>query len=131
MINLRAMLDGWLEFLALLTSLPDVVDDAGRDARDVGIETLRAYAEDVTHRWTGTLASAHVGEETGERALLYVGDNVNPRTGQPASAYAGYEHARGGDHAFYDLTVAALGGQVLDRMAEQIGDAVEVLWERG
>ena len=35
---------------------------------------------------------------------VYTASATNPRSGQSASTYAPYEEARGGSHAFYNVT---------------------------
>ncbi len=79
-----------------------------RRIKPVGLEMLE-YASKITHRITGTLASAYrlTYAITGEAAfgtLSIAEDVVNPVSGQRPVEYGVYEHARGGDHAFFERT---------------------------
>lgn len=71
--------------------------EAGNDLRD--------YAASVTHEDTGNLAGAHRVRVSGLKVELYLDPGaINPRSHQSAALYGPFEHARGGDHAFYDRT---------------------------
>jgi len=71
-----------------------------------------AYAAQITHKETGNLSRAHVWEYDSHR--MYGRIYINPRIvylSSPRSTilrwpreYGIYEHARGGDHAFYQRT---------------------------
>lgn len=67
---------------------------------------LHRYAVSVTHVDTGTLRGAQRMTVSAGRGKIFVGSDINPRSHRPASRYAVYEHGRGGDHAFYERTIA-------------------------
>ena len=87
---------------------------------------LRDVAGRVTHVDTETLAGSHrLTLVSDAHVRVSPGDDRNPRSGQPASRYAPYEHRRGGGHAFYERTLeeagqaaaeAALKSQVVEAM---------------
>lgn len=84
---------------------------------------LRDYAEDVTHQQTGTLARSHVVDYDSrhQRGEIHPDPSfVKPPMGrqgrtQSVEDYAGYEHARGGEHAFYERALHEYGNVVVMR----------------
>lgn len=81
---------------------------------------LHRYAVAYTHVDTGTLRASQSLRVEGLRGVVYVGDGVNPRTKQKASYYAPFEHARGGEHAFYDRAVAHADELINDAAARYL-----------
>lgn len=76
---------------------------------------LRRYAASITHVDTGTLAGSHRLTLLGDAsARVAPGEDRNPKSGQPASRYAPYEHARGGGHAFYERTLDEAGRRIAE-----------------
>lgn len=72
-------------------------------------EAAHRFAVSVTHVDTGALRASHRLQYQGaSRWLLYLDPNAaNPRSGARTSVYGPVEHARGGEHAFYDRTLDA------------------------
>lgn len=96
----------------------------GEAIREATVE-LERYAIAVTHVDTGALKSSHTMTVKGLTGQIFLSPSaVNPYGLRPAR-YGPVEHARGGEHAFYDRTVAERGQQVLDRAAQRIARAVE------
>ncbi len=77
----------------------------GRAVQYMAVEAER-YAVAYTHVDTGALRASHrVQQEGPARFRIYIDPSGrNPRTGTRTSAYGPVEHARGGDHAFYERT---------------------------
>lgn len=105
---------------------------AGQAVRDALI-ALQRYAVQVTHVGkyvgAGALKNSHrIGYEGGLEGTIYIDpSSVSPRRGTTKAypaVYGVYEHARGGEHAFYDRTEAEAGPGVLDRAKVTIRDAV-------
>lgn len=83
--------------------------------------TLEAqrYAIGRTHVVTGTLRASHRAEVSGTRGRVYIEPSaVNPVTRQLPSRYGVFEHARGGDHAFYENTVVQDGPRIVRAAAD-------------
>lgn len=62
------------------------------------------FAVANSHVGTGTMRAAHRMEITGgglHGRIFLDPDATNPRSGQKPSEYGVFEHARGGQHAFY------------------------------
>ena len=98
----------------------------GRAVQATG-EALQRYAAQVTHVETGTLAGSHRFTLLGDAAgRVAPGPDRNPRSGQPASRYAPYEHARGGGHAFYERTLEEAGRRIAEQAVRgQVVEAIE------
>lgn len=97
---------GYQELQAAAHALLDATAPSGGLGAAVFYAT-KAYAQGTAsraHEDTGTLKAAQTPEAEGLRGRIYTADRANPRSGQPASRYAPFENARGGSHAFYDLT---------------------------
>lgn len=85
---------------------------------------LHRYAVSITHVWIykgGALRASHrVGlvenvDAGTARGSIFIDPNaVNPR-GQRPEEYGVYEHARGGDHAFYERTRIEHGPAAMGR----------------
>lgn len=83
------------------------------------------YVISITHVDTGALRASHrmlVGPARGSIYLSPVG--ANPRTGQRPAEYGVYEHARGGEHAFYDRTSAEVGEKLLKQGVSLVVGAI-------
>lgn len=79
----------------------------------------------VTHVDTGSLKASHRMrlEAGGLRGVIYIDPGaVNPRSGQKPAIYGLGEHARGGSHAFYEVTVQTAGPLI----ENQAGNMVRV-----
>lgn len=104
-------------------------EDAVRDA----IASLHRYAVSITHVGQypggGALRASHRMEVEGLEGMVYIdpGSTSPRRSGRrkykPAE-YGVYEHARGGEHAFYDRTVESEGPQVIARTQARIREAI-------
>lgn len=86
------------------------------------LEELRDYARAITHRSTGTLAESHTVyfDTAHQRGEIRPDPTFARRQGrrgrlQSVEQYAAYEHARGGDHAFYQRTLDEYGDKVVRR----------------
>lgn len=100
------IVEGYRELQAAAHKLLDATAPAGGLGAAVFYAT-KAYAQGTAgraHQRTGTLAAAQLPEAQGLRGRVYTADRNNPESGQPASAYAPFENARGGSHGFYDQT---------------------------
>lgn len=66
------------------------------------------YAVSITHVDTGALKASHRIEKIGAASYRIFIDPAgkNPRTGSRTSVYGPAEHNRGGEHAFYERTLA-------------------------
>jgi len=96
----------------------------GAAVREATVQ-LQRYSIGLTHVDTGALKGSHTMEVKGLWGRVFLSHSaVNPHGGRPAR-YGPFEHARGGDHAFYDRAVAEYGQQVIDRAAAKIAVAVE------
>jgi len=75
------------------------------------------YTTSITHVWRykgGALRASHriTMQEVDNKAVIFIDPaSVNPR-GQRPAIYGPYEHARGGEHAFYQRTENEYGPQV-------------------
>jgi hypothetical protein len=78
------------------------------------------YAVAATHVDTGSLNASHRIDVQGIRGEIYIDPAaVNPRSLAWVRDYAHVEHARGGEHAFYELTVDR-GGDMIVREAANL-----------
>ena len=82
---------------------------------------LRDYAEAITHRRSGTLASSHrvYFDSSHQRGYVapdptFAADRGRGRQ-QSVEEYAAYEHNRGGSHAFYDRAISEYGNSAVLR----------------
>ena len=85
---------------------------------------LHRYAVSITHVWKlwgGALRAAHrmslvehVDKQTARGSIFIDPNAINPRGQRPAE-YGVYEHARGGEHAFYLRTLLEHGPAVMGR----------------
>lgn len=107
---------------------------AGAAVRDALI-SLHRYAVSITHVGMyerggnmvggGSLRASHRIDYAGLEGKVYIDRAAkNPITGQKPSVYGVYENARGGEHAFYDRTVAEQGPKESTRAAAVIKDAM-------
>jgi hypothetical protein len=80
------------------------------------------YATAITHVVTGALRSSHrMKAESNARYQIYIDPGArNPRSGNRTSIYGLVEHARGGQHAFYQRTVDEQGMQIAGRAARYL-----------
>jgi len=100
-------------------------EEAVRDA----IVSLHKYAVNITHvgkyEGGGALRAAHRMEVDGLEGQVYIDPGArSPRGKTPPREYGVYENARGGDHAFYDRTVAEEGPPVTAQAQQKIKEAV-------
>ena len=87
---------------------------------------VREYAASVTHRVTGALANAHTWKYIARIPMgeVFISPSAQGAGSSRPSKYGIVEHARGGDHAFYDKTVRERGQAILTRAEEYIGSRV-------
>lgn len=85
----------------------------------------QAYAAEITHEDTGTLARSHLIQYAGAASgFVYPSPyNINPKSHKPPSYYAIYEESRGGGHAFYARTVDERGQEILNKAGMRIIEA--------
>lgn len=108
---------------------------AGEAVRNA-IVALHRYAVSITHvgrydrmgvpgkKIGGSLRASHRMEITGLEGQIYIDpSSVNP-LGQKPAIYGVYEHARGGEHAFYDRTVDGEGPRVSARVIADIKEGL-------
>lgn len=103
---------------------------AGEAVRDA-LVALHRYAVSITHVGIyngvggGSLRAAHRVEVEGIEGQIYIDPSArNPRTNKKPAEYGIYEHARGGEHAFYDRTVSEVGPTITEKVKTEIKDAV-------
>jgi hypothetical protein len=86
---------------------------------------LHRYAVSITHVITGTLRAAQTMELDLDslRGQIFLAEGAeNPLTGQMAAGYGFIEEMRGGEHAFYDLTVDNETEEAFGRAAHFLTD---------
>lgn len=102
-------------------------------ALQMAMAELHRYAVSITHVWIvwgGALRASHrVGlptltENYGRGEIFIDPAAMNPR-GQRPSIYGVYEHARGGEHAFYDRTVKEAGPNAAGRAIRYLLEGLE------
>jgi hypothetical protein len=90
---------------------------AGRAVKYGTVEAARV-AGIITHRDTGALATSHRMQYAGLRGRVYLDPTAaNPRSHALTSVYGPIEHARGGQHAYYQRTSDEHGQRILNEMA--------------
>ena len=72
------------------------------------------YAVALTHVDTGALKASHRIALRPTRAEIYLDPGAQRSDGRRPAQYGPFEHARGGDHAFYARTVAEHGQEIGD-----------------
>lgn len=78
-----------------------------------------------THVDTGALRASHRMEVGGLRGRVFIApDAVNPQSNARTAVYGAYEHARGGNHAFYDRVIAEQGPQIEHEMRRIVRGAL-------
>lgn len=107
-----------------IEAVEQALDDAAKAASQadelgqavhVAAQHASAYAIQISHVWTGALQESHSIDQKGARAVIYPNPGViNPISLQSPAEYAPYEHARGGEHAFYARTVNERGQAIAD-----------------
>jgi hypothetical protein len=81
-------------------------------------EHAMRYAREISHIDTGELQGSHRARYVGsKRAEVYVDPSVTNIKGKKPGVYSVYEHARGGDHAFYARTVNEEAGAIFAEAA--------------
>ena len=88
-----------------------VVQPGGEMDKAVTFAVRRAhyYMRGIVHVDTGALKSSLTVQQGRHAAYLYSDPTVvNPRSRQRPAMYGYYEDRRGGDHAFYDCTMAKM-----------------------
>lgn len=70
------------------------------------------YAVAITHVDTGALKGSHKIVLHSTRAEIYLDPGARRSDGRRPAQYGPFEHARGGDHAFYARTVAEHGQEI-------------------
>lgn len=97
---------------------------AGEAVRDMAI-ALHRHAVQITHVDTGALRASHRMEVNELEGMIFIDKNSrNPRSKQRPVIYGVFEHDRGGEHAFYDRTIAEIGEAVKQRAIAYIKEAV-------
>jgi hypothetical protein len=96
-------------------------EDAVRDA----IIALHRHVVQIIHVDTGTLRASQRMEVDGLEGMVFIDPSArNPRGKTRPVEYGVYEHARGGEHAFYDRTQSEIGEQVKAQVTTKIKEAV-------
>lgn len=70
------------------------------------------YAVALTHVDTGSLKASHRIALHATRAEIYLDPGAQRSDGRRPAQYGPFEHARGGEHAFYERTVAEHGAEI-------------------
>lgn len=120
---MRLQIYGLAAIQDALLKIADAVSPRGlRPSIAYGGKRALAQARADTHETTGTLEAAHDVryEAGGARAVLYVRPLINPKSKQPATAYAGLEHARGGAHDFYRNVDGRIAIDVLQDITKRL-----------
>lgn len=92
----------------------------GKAIKEATVKAHR-YAVSITHVDTGALRASHRMKVTGIRGEIFIDRGTrNPKTGERPAAYGAEEHARGGQHAFYERTVKEAG----DGIARETGETI-------
>jgi len=86
----------------------------GQLIKDVTLD-LHRYDVSIVHVDTGGLKQAQRMRVEGAYGEIFIDPYAVNRKGQRPIVYGPYEHARGGDHAFMDRTVAEYWPQVTRR----------------
>lgn len=96
---------------AALEQAAQAARPGGEMDKAVTFATQRAhyYMRGIVHVDTGALKASLVVRQGQHAAYLYSDPTVvNPRSKQRPAVYGYYEDRRGGDHAFYDRTMAKM-----------------------
>lgn len=82
-----------------------------------GTTAAHRYALAATHVDTGALKSSHRMELSGAHGRVFIDPSaMNPRSGQRTAVYGPFEHARGGEHAFYQRVIDEYGPEIEQEM---------------
>lgn len=90
---------------------------------------LAELARPITHVDTGALQSSHTSTAYRTRSGV-IGEvfpdprTMNPRTGKSVKTYAIHEHNRGGEHAFYDMSVRNFGPRIESQIVSQVSRGI-------
>lgn len=90
-------------------------------ALQVALTEAHRFAVIITHVDTGALRASQRMRlnEAALYGLVYIDPAArNPITGERTAIYGPYEHARGGEHAFYERVVNERGQQILGEAAD-------------
>lgn len=112
-----------------------VMQPKGRLGRalQITLADLHRYAVSITHVWIyygGALRASHriadlVISDNQARGEIFLDPTaVNPRGQRPAE-YGVYEHARGGEHAFYELTIENAGPRAAGRAMQFLMEGLD------
>jgi len=85
------------------------------------------YATAITHKDTGALKASHrmkYDDKTATGNIYIDPRSINPRSFELPIEYGLYEHARGGEHAFYKRTVDEYGGELMMSEIKMIEEAI-------
>ncbi len=116
-VSLHVRLTNYYKVRDALMAKQNLYRGAFRDTIKRMLMEMRNYAHFITHRETGVLAASHDINYNPRRlsGYVYPSDDrpklVGRRTQYP-SEYGTYEHARGGDHAFYQRALDERGHEV-------------------
>jgi hypothetical protein len=81
-----------------------------------GTIAAQRYAVIETHVDTGALKASHRIRMESLTGTVYLDPNArNPRTRALTAQYGAVEHARGGEHAFYENTFNRYGDRIADQ----------------
>lgn len=108
----KTTIKGLQEAQAAVNKASAAVKPKGAFGRAVKHLTIgaRSYAVKITHVDSGGLKAAHREKISDLRGEVFIGPGSGP-SGRP-SVYGPYEHARGGDHAFYERTQDEAGDRL-------------------
>lgn len=107
---MRLTIEGLQEAQAANLASINALKPEGEFGRAVKFVTSGLHRLSViyTHVDTGALRSSHRMEVTGLEGQVFLAKNArNPRSNRLVREYGAFEHARGGDHAFYDRAIAS------------------------
>jgi hypothetical protein len=120
MFDVRLSITGIQEAQAANNRLIAAVKPTGATGRAVKYGTVEAsrVAQVLTHVDTDALRASHRMQYAGLQGRVYLDPSAqNPRSHALTSAYGPIEHARGGQHAFYQRVVDEHGQRILSEMA--------------
>lgn len=90
------------------------------------------YASSITHQWTATLYKSYILDtselNSHNRVYVHIDPSVTNPLGQRPVRYGPFEHARGGEHAFFRRTVDERGDQILTQGANRIVRSLRDAW---
>jgi hypothetical protein len=133
-MNISVRVEGDGRVIANLDRAYDLVNRRGElsDIAQWMAQTAERYASGITHQDTATLWGSYIFDtselQSHNRIYIHIDPSVvNPR-GQRPVKYGPYEHARGGEHAFFRRTVNERGDFILEGGMNRIARGLRSAW---